>query len=66
MSTTIRVATANILNDLSRWDGRLALLAGGMGALSPDLIALQEVVDPLGDSTAHRLRCEQERPTLPL
>lgn len=58
VAPTIRVATANILNDLSRWDGRQALLAEELGALVPDLIALQEVADPLGNSTAHRLAAD--------
>ncbi len=55
MTTILRVATVNILNDLSRWDERRTLLAEGLAALSPDLIALQEVADPLGESSAHRL-----------
>lgn len=55
MGTILRVATVNLLNDLSRWDGRRALLARGLEAESPDLVALQEVADPLGESTAHRL-----------
>ena len=58
MGTILRVATVNILNDLSRWDERRALLARGLDALSPDLIALQEVTDPLGTSTAHWLAGE--------
>lgn len=58
MGTIIRVATVNILNDLSRWDARRTLLARGSDALSPDLIALQEVTDPLGRSTAHWLAGE--------
>ncbi len=58
MGTMIRVATINILNDLSRWDARRVLLAAGLHALSPDLIALQGVRDPLGTSTAHWLAGE--------
>jgi endonuclease/exonuclease/phosphatase family metal-dependent hydrolase len=58
MGTIIRVATINILNDLSRWDARRTLLARGLDALSPDLIALQEITDPLGKSTAHWLAGE--------
>ena len=58
MGTILRVATVNILNDLSRWAERRALLARGLDALSPDLIALQEVTDPLGASTAHWLAGE--------
>src|SRR3954463_13943763 len=55
MRTTLGVATVNILNDLSRWGERQPLLAAGLHALAPDLIALQEVTSPLGVSTAHRL-----------
>jgi endonuclease/exonuclease/phosphatase family metal-dependent hydrolase len=58
MGTILRVATINILNDLSRWDARRTLLARGLDALSPDLIALQEITDPLGKSTAHWLAGE--------
>jgi endonuclease/exonuclease/phosphatase family metal-dependent hydrolase len=55
MSNLLRVATVNLLNDLSRWDERRALLAAELGSLSLDLIALQEVVNPTGSSTAHAL-----------
>ena len=58
MSITLRVATVNILNDLSRWGERRILLARGLDALALDLIALQEVTDPLGTSTAHWLAGE--------
>ena len=58
MSITLRVATVNILNDLSRWGERRTLLARGLDALALDLIALQEVTDPLGTSTAHWLAGE--------
>lgn len=58
MGTMIRVATVNILNDLSRWAERRALLARGLDALALDLIALQEVTTPLGESTAHWLAGE--------
>ncbi len=58
MATILRVATINILNDLSRWHERRALLVSGLDALAPDLIALQEVTDPLGTSTAHWLAGE--------
>jgi endonuclease/exonuclease/phosphatase family metal-dependent hydrolase len=51
----VRVATINILNDLSRWQERRSLLAEGLAALSLDLIALQEVTDPVGCGTAHWL-----------
>ena len=39
----IKIVTINILNDLSRWEQRRTLLVSGLAALSPDLIALQEV-----------------------
>lgn len=39
----LRIATINILTDLSRWKQRRSLLVQGLGDLSPDLIALQEV-----------------------
>ncbi|MDB5352695.1 MAG: Endonuclease/exonuclease/phosphatase [Planctomycetota bacterium] len=55
MGPTIRVATVNILNDPSRWEERRALLVRELAARSFDLIALQEVTNPLGASTAHRL-----------
>ena len=55
MKPNVRVATINILNDLSRWHERRSLLAEGLAALSLDLIALQEVTDPLGVGTAHWL-----------
>src|SRR4051812_30483534 len=58
MGTIIRVATVNILNDLSRWGERRPLLARGLDELALDLIALQEVTDPLGTSTAHWLAGE--------
>ena len=58
MCPVLRVATVNILSDRTRWTERRNLLASGLAALSPDLIALQEVVDPLGDSTAHWLADE--------
>jgi endonuclease/exonuclease/phosphatase family metal-dependent hydrolase len=52
MEPVVRVATVNILNDLSRWQQRLPLLVDGLASLSLDLIALQEVTDPLGCGTA--------------
>lgn len=58
MGSVVRVATVNILNDRSRWPERRMLLTRGLAALSPDLIALQEVTDPLGRSTAHWLAGE--------
>jgi endonuclease/exonuclease/phosphatase family metal-dependent hydrolase len=54
----LRLATVNILHDRSRWPERRRLLARELEARSPDLIALQEVVDPLGPSTAHWLAGE--------
>lgn len=39
----LKIVTINILTDLSRWKQRCLLLAEGLSALSPDLIALQEV-----------------------
>jgi endonuclease/exonuclease/phosphatase family metal-dependent hydrolase len=58
MNPSVRIATVNILNDLSRWEERRSLLARELAALSPDLIGLQEVTDPLGTSTAHWLAGE--------
>ncbi|HWE40458.1 MAG TPA: endonuclease/exonuclease/phosphatase family protein [Isosphaeraceae bacterium] len=58
MRTVLRVATVNVLNDRSRWAERRTLLARGLAALAPDLLALQEVTDPLGASTAHWLADE--------
>lgn len=39
----LKIVTINLLTDLSRWKQRRSLLAEGLAALSPDLIALQEV-----------------------
>jgi endonuclease/exonuclease/phosphatase family metal-dependent hydrolase len=58
MATILRVATINIYRDRSRWPERRTLLARGLADLSLDLIALQEVTDPLGSSTAHWLANE--------
>ncbi len=55
MTPTLRVATLNLLNDTSRWDERLPLIVAGCRSVAADLIALQEVTDPLGFSSAHRL-----------
>jgi endonuclease/exonuclease/phosphatase family metal-dependent hydrolase len=55
MGTILRVATVNIYRDQSRWPARRTLLAHGLAALPLDLIALQEVTDPLGTATAHWL-----------
>jgi endonuclease/exonuclease/phosphatase family metal-dependent hydrolase len=54
----LRVATIHVLNDPSCWAERRTLLARGLDALALDLIALQEVADPLGTSTAHGLAVE--------
>jgi endonuclease/exonuclease/phosphatase family metal-dependent hydrolase len=54
----VRVATVNLLNDLSRWPERRSLLACQLAAGSFDLIGLQEVTNPLGVSTAHWLADE--------
>jgi endonuclease/exonuclease/phosphatase family metal-dependent hydrolase len=45
-SRIIRVATINILVDLSLWHERKGLLASGLAVLAPDLIALQEIHIP--------------------
>jgi endonuclease/exonuclease/phosphatase family metal-dependent hydrolase len=58
MNPSVRIATVNILNDLARWEERRPLLARELAPLSPDLIGLQEVTDPLGTSTAHWLAGE--------
>jgi len=58
MESVIRVATINIYNDRSRWAERRELLVRGLAEQSLDLIALQEVTDPLGISTAHWLADE--------
>jgi endonuclease/exonuclease/phosphatase family metal-dependent hydrolase len=42
----LKIVTINILTDLSRWKQRRSLLLEGLAALSPDLIALQEVQLP--------------------
>lgn len=55
MEPVLRVATVNILNDRSRWPERQSLLVRGLADLAPDLVALQEVTDPLGRGTAHLL-----------
>jgi endonuclease/exonuclease/phosphatase family metal-dependent hydrolase len=41
---TLRVATLNIWNRFGPWEERLAAIRAGVGALSPDLLGLQEVV----------------------
>ena len=44
------VATLNLLNDLSRWSLRGPLVVQQLRALSPDLIALQEVALPANNA----------------
>ena len=58
MTIPIRVATINILQDSSRWVERRAILSQGLAAVAPDLIALQEVTNPLGWGSAHWLADE--------
>ncbi len=58
MDTIVRLATVNIYRDRSRWQERRRILARELSALSLDLVALQEVTDPLGLSTAHWLAGE--------
>jgi endonuclease/exonuclease/phosphatase family metal-dependent hydrolase len=55
MTTSIRIATINLFRDLSRWPERRQLLIRELAGLSLDLIALQEVTNPLGFSSAHWL-----------
>jgi hypothetical protein len=45
MSPSVRIATFNILNDLSRWEERRPLLACVLANLTLDLIGLQEESD---------------------
>jgi endonuclease/exonuclease/phosphatase family metal-dependent hydrolase len=40
---TIKIVTVNILTDLSRWEKRRSILAEGLIASQPDLVALQEI-----------------------
>ncbi len=47
MTTTLRIATLNILNLADRWEERLPLLLADTAALRPDLLGLQEVVYPM-------------------
>jgi endonuclease/exonuclease/phosphatase family metal-dependent hydrolase len=58
MGSALRLATLNVLNDLSRWHERRTLMARGLAALSLDMIALQEVTNPLSVGTAHWLAGE--------
>ncbi len=41
---TLRVATLNIWNRFGPWEQRLEAIRAGVGALSPDILGLQEVV----------------------
>jgi endonuclease/exonuclease/phosphatase family metal-dependent hydrolase len=49
------VVTLNMLDDLSRWDARREVMLTQMNALRPDIVALQEVADHKGESTAQWL-----------
>jgi endonuclease/exonuclease/phosphatase family metal-dependent hydrolase len=55
MHGLVRVATINLLNDLSRWSERRPWLVSELAALELDLIGFQEVTSPLGYSTAHQV-----------
>jgi endonuclease/exonuclease/phosphatase family metal-dependent hydrolase len=55
MHRIVRVATINLLNDLSRWSERRPWLVRELAALDLDLIGVQEVTTPLAHSTAHEL-----------
>jgi endonuclease/exonuclease/phosphatase family metal-dependent hydrolase len=41
---TLRVATLNIWNRFGPWDQRFAAIRAGVGALSPDILGMQEVL----------------------
>ncbi len=58
MRPVLRVATVNLLNDRSRWIERRRLLLAELREHELDLVALQEVTNPLGDSSAHWLAGE--------
>jgi len=49
-SPLVRVATLNILNDLTHWPERAQLIVKELRALQPDLIALQEVALPANNA----------------
>lgn len=49
----IKIVTINLLNDLSQWEARRTLIARDLAALSPTLIAMQEVALP--ENTAQQL-----------
>jgi endonuclease/exonuclease/phosphatase family metal-dependent hydrolase len=57
---SFNIITINILVDLSHWKARRDLLAQGLSALDPDIIALQEVCLPENpaDWLAHQLGME--------
>ena len=62
------VVTLNMLDDLSRWDARRDVMLAQMNALRPDIVALQEVCDHKGESTAQWLAeqlNQQEEPPDP-
>ncbi|MBW8011318.1 MAG: endonuclease/exonuclease/phosphatase family protein [Chloroflexi bacterium] len=44
--SVFKVATINILNDLTHWEARSPLLVEGLAKLDADLVALQEVMLP--------------------
>lgn len=46
----LRVVTFNLLNDLTFWRERAPLIAAGLAALAPDVIAVQEVSLPLNNA----------------
>src|SRR6202789_2240005 len=52
----LRVLTLNIWNRQGPWERRLPLLRAGVARLSPDIVALQEVIDVGGRSQADDLR----------
>ena len=58
-TSTFKVVTLNILNDLSRWSERRSLLAADLAELEPDVVALQEVALPENNAEwlAHQLGC---------
>jgi endonuclease/exonuclease/phosphatase family metal-dependent hydrolase len=54
-----RVATLNLEQNHKRWDARRALVVEQLGAVRPDVLALNEVCMPL--KTAHWIRDEAHR-----
>jgi endonuclease/exonuclease/phosphatase family metal-dependent hydrolase len=45
-SRNIKIVTANILRDISRWEQRRSLLVDGLASFQADILALQEVALP--------------------